>query len=59
MKEAINVFSGEVFDLFCGNDLMWESSKCKKIIETIPNNMNDNDKPLSVLPIVLEMMEQF
>src|SRR5689334_21418118 len=31
MKEAIRGFSGEVFDLFCGNDLHWESHNCQKV----------------------------
>ena len=58
MKEAIKGFSGEVFDLFCGNDLLWDSHNCKKVTKNLPVDLKTK-KPLSVLPIVLEMMERF
>ncbi|UXI19529.1 Calcitonin gene-related peptide type 1 receptor [Sarcoptes scabiei] len=38
MMEAINQFAGEVFDLFCGNGLMWQSDACQKVIKQIPLN---------------------
>lgn len=58
MREAIKGYSGEVFDLFCGNDLLWDSNHCKKVTKNLPVD-SKNKKPLSVLPIVLEMMERF
>lgn len=58
MKDAVKGFSGEVFDLFCGNDLLWDSHNCKKVTQNLSLDLK-NKKPLSVLPIVLEMMERF
>lgn len=58
MKEAIVGFSSEVFDLFCGNDLVWDSHNCKKVTKNLPAEPKAK-KPLSVLPVVLEMMERF
>ena len=49
--------AGEVSDLFCGNDLTWGSSQCSKFVKTLPTETKK--KPLSVLPVVLEMMERF
>ncbi len=59
MKEAIRGFSGEVFDLFCGNDLHWESQNCQKVTKNLPLIDNKTKRPLSVFPVVLEMMERF
>ena len=58
MKEAIKVFSSEVFDLFCGNDLIWDSHECKKVTKNLPVELKSK-KPLSVLPIVMDMMDRF
>lgn len=58
MREAIKGYSGEVFDLFCGNDLLWDSHNCKKVTKNLPVDAKSK-KPLSVLPIVLDMMERF
>ena len=60
MKEAIRGFSGEVFDLFCGNDLHWESQNCQKVTKNLPQiDFSVTKKPLSVFPVVLEMMDRF
>lgn len=59
MKEAVRGFSGEISELFCGNDLQWGSAKCQRVTKELAHIDAKTKRPLSVFPVVLEMMEKF
>lgn len=59
MKDAVRGFAGEMFDLFCGSDYQWGSPSCNKVTSTLPQLSPKTKRPLSIFPVVLEMMEKF
>lgn len=59
VRDSIKSLQGEVYDLLCGNGYVWGQEKCNKITRNLGFADPQIERPKSILPIALDMIEKY